>query len=65
MLSFCQEEAGHYGTGWKKGNGGKYRETLKTIWGIHAVAHAFEMQNKFKQGADFMQELEVIGIMTM
>jgi tetratricopeptide (TPR) repeat protein len=57
MLSFGQEEAGHYEQAEKTAMDAVQRNP-QDVWGIHAVAHALEMQNKFEQGADFMQEYE-------
>jgi len=57
MLSFGQEEAGHYEQAEQSAMDAVKRNP-QDIWGIHAVAHALEMQNKFEQGASFMQEYE-------
>ncbi|MDO6563597.1 tetratricopeptide repeat protein [Amphritea sp. 1_MG-2023] len=54
MLSFGQEEAGHYEQAEMSAREAVERNP-QDVWGIHAVAHALEMQNKYEQGARFMQ----------
>lgn len=57
MLSFGQEEAGHYELA--EENGLRAVEMNPgDIWGIHAVAHAREMRNRYREGAAFMREYE-------
>ena len=57
MLSFGQEEAGHYEIA--EENALKSVEMNHgDIWGIHAVAHAREMLNKYQSGANFMRQYE-------
>lgn len=57
MLSFGQEEAGHYEIAEQTALEAVAMNP-NDIWGIHAVAHAREMQNKFNEGASFMREYE-------
>jgi tetratricopeptide (TPR) repeat protein len=57
MLSFGQEEAGHYEQAEISAREAVERNP-QDVWGIHAVAHALEMQNKYEQGARFMQAYE-------
>jgi len=57
MLSFGQEEAGHYEQAELTAMEA-VEMNPQDIWGIHAVAHALEMQNKYVQGASFMQACE-------
>ncbi|MDO6683143.1 tetratricopeptide repeat protein [Oceanobacter sp. 5_MG-2023] len=57
MLSFGQEEAGHYEQATDNG----LRAVAMNpgdIWGIHAVAHAREMRGQFQDGAAFMRQYE-------
>lgn len=57
MLSFGQEEAGHYEIAEQTALEAVAMNP-NDIWGIHAVAHAREMMNKFNEGASFMREYE-------
>ncbi|WP_299200459.1 tetratricopeptide repeat protein [uncultured Amphritea sp.] len=57
MLSFGLEEAGHYERAEHVAMEA-VQINPQDIWGIHAVAHALEMQNKYVQGASFMQAYE-------
>lgn len=55
MLSFGQEEAGQY----ERAEETAYRAVAANpgdIWGIHAVAHALEMQGKHEQGLAFLEK---------
>lgn len=57
MLSFGLEENGRYELAEQYAKESVQRFP-QDIWGIHAVAHALEMQNKFEEGAKFLQEHE-------
>lgn len=57
MLSFGQEEAGHYELAEHTARQAVARNP-QDIWGIHALAHALEMQNKFTEGVRFLREHE-------
>ncbi|MGP0171531.1 tetratricopeptide repeat protein [Pseudomonas sp. NCHU5208] len=59
MLAFGQEEAGHYELAEHTARQALARNAAD-IWGIHALAHALEMQNKFAEGVRFMRECEGI-----
>lgn len=57
MLSFGQEEAGHY----QQAEDTALRAVElnpKDVWSIHSVAHALEMQNKAEFGAQYMRDRE-------
>ncbi|WP_261841493.1 tetratricopeptide repeat protein [Aliamphritea ceti] len=57
MLSFGQEESGHYKQAEETGL--RAVELNPTdVWGIHAVSHALEMQNKPEAGEKFMHDNE-------
>ncbi|MDO6459769.1 tetratricopeptide repeat protein [Granulosicoccaceae sp. 1_MG-2023] len=57
MLSFGQEEAGHYEQAEETGLRAVARNP-DDIWGIHAVAHACEMRNHYRDGATFLRDYE-------
>ena len=57
MLSFGQEEAGHYELAEETALQAVALNS-KDVWSIHAVAHALEMQNKAESGKKFMHENE-------
>ena len=59
MLSFGQEEAGHYELAEQTAREAIARNS-GDIWGIHALAHALEMQNKFAEGVSFMRDTEPV-----
>ncbi|WP_339420158.1 MULTISPECIES: tetratricopeptide repeat protein [unclassified Pseudomonas] len=57
MLSFGQEESGHFELAEQTAREAVSRNP-KDIWGIHAVAHALEMQNNYVEGVSFMRKHE-------
>lgn len=59
MLSFGQEEAGHYELAEQTAREAVARNP-GDIWGIHAVAHALEMQCNYAEGIRYMSECESV-----
>lgn len=57
MYSFGLEEAGDYARAEEAGRESVARNP-KDIWGIHAVAHVLDMQGRYDEGAEFMQQYE-------
>lgn len=59
MLAFGQEESGHYAQAEQTGLAALARNPAD-IWGIHAVAHALEMQGEFVRGGQFLNDHQAI-----